>query len=153
MRLLKRLVAGSVVRREDLVRDLAADYTAEIALAHQLRDHAAQVPYPSAGDRLNELATAEEAQAKRLAEAITSLGGTVPAETPAPRGGRSHWARIMEDLRDEQAAGSRYLEQAIAWENDFPEIGALLRTLEREETRHRVLLRDLIAKSDPQAID
>jgi hypothetical protein len=59
----------------------------------------------------------------------------------------------MEDLRDDQTAGARYLEQAIEWENEFPDVGSLLRSLEREENRHRVMLRDLVAKSDPQALD
>jgi hypothetical protein len=132
MRLLKRWIAAPVARRHDLIRDLATDYTAE---------------------RLNELAAAEEEQAKRLAAAIESLGGSLPEATGAPRGGRSHWARIMEDLREEQSAGARYLEQAIEWENEFPEVGSLLRSLEKEENRHRVMLRDLVAKSDPQALD
>ncbi len=153
MDLLKRWIAAPAARRHDLIRDLAADYTAEIALAQQFREHAKQAPYPSAGERLNELAAAEEEQAKRLAAAIEGLGGILPEATASPRGGRSHWARIMEDLRDEQSAGARYLEQAIAWENEFPEVGSLLRTLEKEETRHRVMLRDLVAKSDPQALD
>ena len=153
MGFLKRLVAAPVARREDLVRDLVADYTAEIALAQQLRDHAKQAPYPSAADRLNELAAADEEQAKRLAAAIQGLGGTMPEGAPAPRGGRSHWARIMEDLRDKQSAGTRYLEQAMEWDTEFPEIAELLRALEREEHQHRVLIRDLVAKSDPQALD
>ncbi|MGH7806020.1 MAG: ferritin-like domain-containing protein [Candidatus Binatia bacterium] len=153
MRLLKRWIAAPTARRHDLLRDLAGDYTAEIALAQQLREHAKQAPYPAAGERLNEIAAAEEEHAKRLAAAIESLGGSIPEVTRSPRGGRSHWARIMEDLRDEQSAGARYLEQAIEWETEFPEVGSLLRTLEREEHRHRVMLRDLVAKSDPQAID
>jgi hypothetical protein len=153
MGFLRRLVAAPLARREDLVRDLATDYTAEVALAQQLRDHAKQAPYPSAAERLNELAAGDEEQAKRLAAAIQGFGGTVPEGTPAPRGGRSHWARIMDDLRDKQSAGARYLEQAIEWENEFPDIGEFLRTLGREEHRHRVALRDLVAKSDPQAID
>ena len=153
MRLLKRLFAAPAARREDLIRDLAADYIAEIALAQQLRAHAKVAPYPSAGERLNELAAAEDEQAKRLAAAIEGLGGTLPEGSPEPCGGRSHWARIMEDLRAGQAAGARYNEQAMAWDVEFPEIGELLRSLEHEEHHHRVMLRDLIAKSDPQALD
>ena len=58
MRLLKRLVSAPAARREDLLRDLGADYTAEVALVQQLRDHAKEAPYPSAGEQLNQLATA-----------------------------------------------------------------------------------------------
>jgi hypothetical protein len=153
MRLLKRLVAAPSLRREDLLRDLGGNYSAELALAQQLREHAALAPYPAAAERLAALADAEEAQAKRLAETIASLGGTAEAAAAKPAIGRSHWARLMMDLEAEQAAGARYLEQAIAWENEFPAIGDLLRELEHEEQRHRVLLRDLLAKSDPQALD
>lgn len=153
MRLLKRLFAAPSLRREDLLRELAGNYSAELALAQQLREHATLAPYPAAAEKLGALAAAEEAQAKRLAETIAALGGSAEPSAAKPVGGPSHWARLMADLEAEQSAEARYLEQAIEWENDFPEIGALLRELEREEQHHRVLLRDLIAKSDPQALD
>lgn len=154
MRLWKRLVDAPAIRREELLlQELVADYTAEIALAQQQRAHAELAPYPAAAVKLNELAAADEGQAKRLAELIGKLGGTTPEVNGEVRAGKSHWARLMIDLEAKRLAGNRYLEQAITWENESPDVGALLRELEREEQEHRVMLRDLIAKSDPQALD
>lgn len=129
------------------------DYNAEVHLAKQLRDHAQKAPYAHAEKLLLGLAEAEETQVERLRAAIEGLGGSAAADALPPDQAKNHWARMVLDLEAKQAAGNRYLEQAIRWENLHPEIGELLRTLEREQQAHRQALRDLVARSDPHALN
>jgi hypothetical protein len=136
-----------------VVHDLIEDYNAELALAQQLRDHAAKAPYPHAEKQLLELAAEEEAQAERLRAAIEALGGSVAPLDAVPQDGRNHWLRLTLDLAAKQEAGGRYLEQAVRWEQDFPAVGNLLRGLEREEQERRHGIRDMIARSDPHALN
>ena len=138
-----------------MLRDLVADYHQELRLAKQLRDHAAKAPYAHAERRLLELATAGESHAAQLKETIERLGGEASDASDAAaapvRDGKNHWARLMVDLEDKQAMGARYIEQAIHIEDHAPEVAELLRALEREGQTERYLLRDMAARSDPQA--
>ncbi|MGH7822743.1 MAG: ferritin-like domain-containing protein [Candidatus Binatia bacterium] len=154
MRMLRRLFVSEESRlQEEVLAGLVEDYNAEMGLAQQLHSHAAEAPYPHAAERLRNLAELEEAQAERLRNEIVRLGGSIAPAPPAPRTGRNHWARLVCDLEDEQAAGKRYLDQAVSWEEAYPETAELLRSLGREEQAHRVWIQDLIARSDPQAIN
>ncbi|MGH7858925.1 MAG: ferritin-like domain-containing protein [Candidatus Binatia bacterium] len=154
MGLFRRLfTSGDARLQEEVLTGLVDDYNAEVRLAQQLRLHAEEAPYPHAADRLQQLAALEEAQAERLRNEILRLGGSVAPPEPSVRSARNHWARLVCDLEDEQAAGKRYLDQAVRWEEAYPETADLLRNLGREEQTHRVWIQDLIARSDPQAIN
>ncbi len=154
MRLLRRIFASEEERvTEDILHDLLEDYNAEIRLAQQMRLHAEEAPYPQAADRLRQIAEHEEAQAERLRAEIERLGGSASPPETSPRGGKNHWARLVADLDEERAASKRYLEQAIRWDIFRPEISEFLHSLEREEQHHRLWLQDMIARSDPHALN
>jgi hypothetical protein len=154
MRGLKRLFMSQRLRLEqEVLLGLVEDYNAELQLAQQLRAHADDAPYTGAAERLRQIAGIEEEQAERLRAEIVHLGGFVSPPTTTPRGGRNHWARLVHDLDDDRAAGRRYLEQAIRWERTHPDLAQFLRSLESEEQAHRAWLQDLIARSDPQALN
>jgi hypothetical protein len=161
MGLLKRLFApAETIVADEILDGLLADYIAEAKLAKQLRDHAALAPYPQAAERLNVLAAAEEAQAERLRREIIGRGGNDRLAGAAKaladgsaKSARNHWARMVLDLDEDRAAGKRYLEQAIRWEDHDAALGDLLHELQREEQRHRHALQDLAARADPQALN
>lgn len=154
MRVLKRMFVSEEKRAtEDILRDLLEDYNAEIRLAQQLRRHADEAPYAQAAERLREIADLDSARAERLCTEIERLGGSVSPPETTPRGGKNHWSRLVADLEDTRAASKRYLEQAIRWDIVRPEISELLRGLEREEQQLRLRLQDLIARSDPHALN
>jgi hypothetical protein len=154
MRVLRRLFASERVRLEEDARlGLAADYNAERALAKQLLAHAEEAPYRQAAERLRLLAQQCEAHAAVLAEELRRLGGELPRSEPRdePRTGKNHWARLVADLDEVRSAAKRYLEQAIEWEDELPELAERLRDLERQKHAARFELQDLIARCDPQA--
>ena len=152
MGLLKRLFSSEKARLEDeILSGLLIDYHEELALAQQLRAHASAAPYPHGTEHLGRLAALAEKQAESLRTWIHRYGGTVAPVAGTPRGGRNHWARLVTDLDAVRAAGKRYLEQAIRFENSDPALGKALRDLEHEEQQHRVWIQDLVARADPHA--
>ena len=154
MGLLKRFFTSDRARLEEEIRDgLAADYSSELRLAQQLRAHAGEAPYAQAAERLRRLAELVDSQVRRLQTAIAERGAAIPAVHGTPQMGRNHWTRLVVDLDEVRAAGQRYLEQAIRWEDSDAPLGELLRALECEEQHHRQWLQDLVAKSDPHAIN
>jgi hypothetical protein len=154
MALWRRLFGGEGdSRRKDLLTDLLTNYRQEVLLARQVRDHAEKAPYPTAGETLKGIAAEQERQARLLRERILSLGGQVSEVVGETKGGRNSWARLTHDLQDCQALQKGYIEQAIRWDPEEPEVVELLRTLGRETVGQCALLRDLALRSDPHALD
>ncbi len=140
-------------RRRDLLADLLTDYREEVLFARQVRDHAEKAPYPAVGETLKGIAGEGERHAQILQEKILSLGGQVGEVVGEVKGGRNSWARLTHDLQGCKALEKRYVEQAVRWDPEEPEVVELLRTLEREMAGQGALLRDLALRSDPHALD
>ena len=154
MVLWKRIFGGEGdSRKADLLADLLTDYQEEAHLARQVRDHAEKAPYPVVGEALKGIAAEQERHAQLLQEKILSLGGQVGEVVEEVKRGRNAWARLTHDLQDCKALEKRYIEQAIRWDPDMPDVVELLRTLERETAGQCALLRDLALRSDPHALD
>jgi bacterioferritin (cytochrome b1) len=126
-----------------------------LQIAQQMRHHAELAPNQLSREQLLRLAEEDETQAKRVAEAIGALGGgTLPhAVPPVPAGALNHWARLVQDLELHRTATRHLREEAIHFAENLPETGSLFEQICAEEEIHAVQLRDLIARTDPQALD
>lgn len=123
--------------------------------AEQLRRHAQLGPNQLSCIELARLADEEEAEAQRVAQAVVALGGAAsasPAQTPAA-GSLNHWGRLVQDLEGHRAAAKRLREDAFHFAETLPEAAALFEQLCHAEERHALRLRDLIARTDPHALN
>ena len=123
-------------------------------MAAQLRAHAERVPYPNLATTLLELAAEEDAHATLLEQHLERVGGRLNG-TPAiaTRSGRNYWERLTIDLEMLRAKSKRYLELAQHWDVDDAAAAALLTELAHQDAAMCRVLADLIARSDPHALD
>jgi len=148
---LARLFGTGVTR--DLLADLAEDYRAETLQAAHLRAHAERARYPQAATALRRLADIEDRHATWLRDHLVSLGGQAPTVAGQPLAGANQWQRAVAAFHDAQAKRRRLVEQIAHWDPDEPEVVALLRRIEEEDTREHPVYEGIIMRSDPQSID
>jgi hypothetical protein len=151
---LSRLVTGAAPVRE-AGEALVECYRDAVARARQLAGHADLAPQAQSAEKLRELAVADEQHVARLGAALRAAGETVPsiADAPAPTGGLSHWARLVQDLEAHRRSMRRLRELATRFAESLPATAQLFDALRHEEAAHCDALRELIARADPQALD
>ncbi|HVN86044.1 MAG TPA: ferritin-like domain-containing protein [Candidatus Binatia bacterium] len=153
---LAKLVAGDQgVVTYDAIPALQQARAAFVVRARMLRRHAEQAPNQLQHDELSRLAGQDETRVHEVTEVLTTLGGqpAEPPPLPAVTGALNHWARLVEALESHRAAVKSLREQSIHFAEALPDTAALFDRLCREEERHGIHLRDLIARTDPQALD
>jgi bacterioferritin (cytochrome b1) len=137
-----------------IVRDLAVAYSEERRMAAQLRVHAERVPYPGLATTLLALAAEEDAHAARLEEHVARVGGRLNGTLAgATRDGRNYWERLTIDLEMLRTKSKRYLELSQHWDIDDAAAATLFSELAHEDAAMCRVLADLIARSDPHALD
>jgi hypothetical protein len=154
-KLSRLVIGGSGVATEEVAPALARSYLDCARRTAQLLRHAEMAPQQQSAETLKQLAAAEEEQRDRLRRALEATGAPVPAATPdpVPRGALNHWARVVQDLEAHRGAVQCYRELAIRFADSFPKTAELFDGLCREEAAHCEVLRALIARADPQALD
>jgi acyl-CoA reductase-like NAD-dependent aldehyde dehydrogenase len=133
--------------------DLTAGYLDEVEAAANLRAHAEQAPYPQAAEVLHRLAAAEDEHARRFGEQMVALGGSIPAATPEVLRGSNHWDRMAANFRRADRKRRRYVEQAIHWDIEYPEVADFLSRIAAEESANRKALEELVVRADTLARD
>jgi hypothetical protein len=152
MGVLDRLRARTGGPRARFGREVRAAYLDARRLAAQLRDHAAQVPYPPLGHDLRRFAEEADHQAAALATELRTIAGNVdPADPVAPRSGRNHWERLTVDVATLEALQRRYTELALHWDVDFPASVATFDRLARATAAMTRDVRSMLIRSDPHA--
>jgi len=133
------------------LQGLQAEYR---RLARQLESHAEIAPYPHIGDQLQQILQAEERNARTLAERLAVLGRH-PKENGSDqiRGGRNSWERLVVTLEDYRSLLRRLSALWVRWDDEHPVDAALVRSLRDSAAEHREAIVDLVARSDPHAID
>jgi len=139
---------------EQVARELQELHAQYRHLARVLEAHAETAPYPHVGERLQALVQVEERNARAIAERLAVLGRH-PLENGAGRvpGGRNSWERLVGLLDEYRALVRRLSALWVRWDDEQPEDAALVRSLRDVATRHREEVVDLVARSDPHALD
>jgi len=133
------------------LQSLHAEYR---RLARQLESYAAVAPYPHIGERLQEILQDEDRNARVVSERLTALGRHLREEEVGEiRGGRNSWERLVFLLEDHRSLLRRLSALWVRWDDEYPEDAALVRGLRDSAVEHRELIVDLVARSDPHAID
>lgn len=139
--------------RETAAEDLEAVYTEVERLARQLAEHAERAPYPHIEERLRELHVEQERSAEEVAVKLAELGRRASPNGRPTRGGRNAWERLSVTIDDYRRLINRLAQMEIRWEDERPDDAAFLHRLRRRAVAHRDALAELLARSDPHAID
>lgn len=152
----ERLIGSeSVSEREskDLLNELLASYREEARLARQIRAHAERSPHQAGLQRLQAVAEEQDRVVQLLYDKIIALGGTPVDETGIVKEGKNHWTRVVHDLEDNHTLERYYNEQVRYWDPDLPEAASFFLTLQKEKSRLNAILRDIVIRADPHALN
>lgn len=123
-------------------------------LARQLEAHVDEAPYPQVADRLRKLVEEEDANARRIADRLVVLGRHLRDDGAGPiRGGRNAWERLVVTLEDYRSLLRRLSGLWTRWDDEHPEDAALVHQLRDSAVAHREQVVDLLARSDPHALN
>jgi hypothetical protein len=133
------------------VEALTTGYNDLWRLTEQIKVHAERAPYPHVAARLRQMAAEKERLTAALREKILGMGGVLKEPRAALKPGKNHWERMVQDLEDQKSLEAFLLEHATLLADEAPEVGDLLSRVAADQSPHREILLDLIARADPQA--
>jgi rubrerythrin len=131
------------------LRELYLDESKDIL---NFTDHAERMYYPHLRQRLLHMVEEERAHTRWLKEQIHLLGGHVPTLSFSPARGANTWESLLRDLEEERKDEATFLTGLRLAEHLNPEIAKGLARLRFDERRHREQLRELLYKSEPDAV-
>ena len=133
--------------------ELVDDYRAEATQAAHLRRHAELARYPQVAAQLRALAEVEDRHAALLRDHILAMGGGIPPVAPEPLAGRSQWERAVALRQVAQAKRRRLIEHFGQWDPEEPASAQLLARIYDEDGETFSIYDDIVARSDPHALD
>jgi hypothetical protein len=145
-----RLLLSARSRLLNRLAEIAAD--AETLAANLIR-HTGMSSSPTIRAGLEELATAETAQANAIRQLLLENGVWPKLPSRPSHEGSSNWERLHNDLMLQVKILRALQSQLSQWTGIDPRIAARLREFATEADRHIGQLRDLTLKCDPQALD
>ena len=127
-------------------------YVREKQHAMRYRQHAERMHYPQFHDALSNLAVEEEKHAESIAAKIKDLDGKLPEVIPINIAHEQNsWHYLRTDLEEEQRCAGELEGDLPMLNAEFPDVAQLLGHIESDGKRHRAQIRDMLARSDPQA--
>jgi rubrerythrin len=131
---------------------LRSRYADEKQHAQQFTHHAQRMQYPQFREALLRIAADESRHADWLAQKIRELGGSLPPVLETPPIERNSWQYLLEDLEQERKCSAELETNVLTIESDYADIADLLQHSDEEEHRHRDEIREMLMRSDPQAL-
>ena len=133
----------------DILRSRYAD---EKQHAAQFIQHAQKMQYPQFREALLRIAADESRHADWIAEKINQLGGSLPPRMKTYSTERNSWQYLLEDLEQERKCSADLETDMLAIGSDYADIVDLLQRIDEEEHKHRDEIREMLMRSDPQAL-
>jgi bacterioferritin (cytochrome b1) len=144
---------GSEAGYDTVLGILRHRYVDEKQHADRFIQHAQRLHYPQFREALLRIASEELKHADSIAEKIKKLGGWLPTVLKSsPTGEKNSWRYLLEDLEEEQRCAAEAEEEMLAIESDYPDVITLLQRIDGEERHHRDEIREMLMRSDPQAL-
>jgi rubrerythrin len=134
------------------VEALYARYVEERQHAKRLTEQAGKMQYPQFRDKLLDIAAEEAKHANWIAEKIRLLGGKLPEVPDVSIGEQNSWRYLLDDIEEERRCGDELFDQILRIEPKFPLIAEVLQRIYDDEAKHRSELREMLMRSDPQAL-
>lgn len=138
---------------ERLIDDLSGLYADLHHLAQHLGQVAGEAPYPHVVEKLRQLEDEVGACAEEVHRRLHALGKRPSAGERSGPEGRSSWARLGVLVEEVRSLLRKLGGLEARWEDEQATDAVLFRSLAERGRRHRAELGDLLARSDPHAID
>jgi bacterioferritin (cytochrome b1) len=131
---------------------LRARYIEERHHVMRFTEHAQKMQYPQFREKLLGIAAEEAKHAEWIAEKINLLGGRLPVVPDVPPTEQNSWQYLLADLEEEKHCSEELLEQIQTIRPDLPLVAAVLQRIYEDGSKHRQAIREMLIRSDPQAV-
>jgi rubrerythrin len=144
----------SIDKRDAVLNILCHRYVREKQHAMRYSQHADRMRYPQFRDALDGLAAEERKHAELIAAKIQEMGGELPEFVPIHVAHEPNsWSYLRTDLEEERRCAGELEEDLPMLSDEYPDVAELLGQIESDGEQHRSRIRDMLARSDPQAAD
>jgi rubrerythrin len=131
---------------------LCARYVEERQHADRLNAQAGRMHYPQFRDELLDIAAQEAEHADWIAEKIRLLGGKLPEVPQHSVEKQNSWRYLLDDLEEERRCTDELFDDIRRIPPNLPSVTALLSRIHEDEVDHRRRIREMLMRSDPQAL-
>ncbi len=136
----------------EVVKILQDRYVDEMRHVKRYTQHAQKMQYPQFRDRLMAIAADEARHAEWLAAKITLFGAELPKVPDVADSEKNSWQYLLADLDAEKQCGAELIAQMQTVRDELPDIADVLERIYEEGEKHRSEIREMLMRSDPQAI-
>jgi bacterioferritin (cytochrome b1) len=135
-----------------VIEILCQRYVDEMQRIERFKQYAEKMHYPQYRDKLLRMVTEKSHHAERIGERIVALGGRLPDVVDQRSTGQNSWRSLSMALDEESRSADRLEEQLRSIPSEHADITQFLQQISREQENHRVLIRDMMMRSDPFAL-
>lgn len=148
----RRFLGVALDRRQMAIEVLSERYIDENQQVARITEHAEKMQYPQFCHKLLAIAADQAEHVEKIGQKIKQLGGRLPGVPPLPPSEKNSWQYLLEALDEQQRSAAERLAQVQRIKEELPEIAELLMRINDNGVTHRVAIRDMLMKSDPQSL-
>jgi bacterioferritin (cytochrome b1) len=126
-------------------------YVDEMHHVQGYAQHAGKMQYPQFRERLLAIAADEARHAEWLADKIKLFGGKLPSVAESPAAKKNSWQYLLADLDEEKHCSEELIEQMQTVRDEMPDVAEVLGRIYEDGEKHRVEIREMLMRSDPQS--
>lgn len=134
------------------VEILRERYIDESQHVTRFTQHAQKMQYPQFREKLLHIAAEEAQHADWIAEKIRTFGGQLPAVPTVAPDEKNSWQYLLADLEAERQCAAEIEEEIQEIQPELPAVAEMLERIHEDGKRHRREIRDMLMRSDPQAL-
>lgn len=135
-----------------VVKILQERYVDEMRHVKRYVQHAESMRYPQFREKLLRIAAEEEGHAEWLAAKLQLFVGPLPSVPEVPASNKNSWQSLLADLDAEEHCSAELIEEMQTVRKELPDIAEVLERIYEDGAKHRAEIRDMLMRSDPQAV-
>ena len=148
----RRFLGGAPDSRQKAIAILSDLYVNESQLAARFKAYADKMQYPQFRQKLLAIAAEQAGHVEKIGERIRQLGGRLPGVPPLPSSEKNSWQYLLEVLTEQQRSSAERLAHIPTIQEELPDVAELLTRINESGVKHRAAIRDMLMRSDPQAL-
>jgi rubrerythrin len=148
----RRFLGAEPDSREQAIAVLSERYVNESQLAARFKAYADKMQYPQFRQKLSAIAAEQAEHAEKVGERIRQLGGRLPGVPLLQSSEKNSWQYLLEALNEQQRSSAERLAHIQAIQEELPDVAELLTRINENGVKHRAAIRDMLMRSDPQAL-
>lgn len=134
------------------VEILRERYVDESRHVTRFTQHAQKMQYPQFREKLLRIAAEEAQHARWIADKIKTFGGQLPAVPKVAASEKNSWQYLLADMEAERQCAADLEEEIREIQPELPAVAEMLDRIHEDGKRHRKEIRDMLMRSDPQAL-